>query len=59
MPKDKDEDNVVYLHRKPGFYKKGPMRFELYFGTLEEIEEKIEEAKRLKPAPEEGPPTGA
>ena len=53
MPEDKDKNNVVYLHRKPGFYKKGPLKFGLYLGTLEEIEEKAEEAKGLKPVPPE------
>lgn len=35
----KSEDNVVYLFRKPGFYKKGQLDFCLYFGTLEELRE--------------------
>ncbi|MHB1361883.1 MAG: hypothetical protein ACYCW5_04710 [Thermoleophilia bacterium] len=40
-----DEDNVSYLLRKPGFYKKGPGQFKLYLGTVEEI---VEMARRKK-----------
>ena len=53
MSEENDEDNVVYLKRKPGFYKKGPGQFGLYLGTLEEIAEEAEKAKRLKPVPPE------
>jgi len=40
-----DEDNVRYLLKKPGFYKKGPGQFLLHFGTVDEI---VERAKREK-----------
>lgn len=37
-----EDDNVTHLHGKPGFYKKGPCQFSLYFGTLDEMVEKAE-----------------
>ncbi len=52
MAKDKDEDNVEYLERKPGFYKKGPMNFKIHFGTLDEIEAKADEAKKPRLVPD-------
>lgn len=56
MSDKKDEDNVEYFPGKPGFYKKGPGKFKISFGTLDEIVEKVEEAKGLKPVPEEDEP---
>ncbi|MCL4473546.1 MAG: hypothetical protein M1455_06355 [Actinobacteria bacterium] len=50
-----DDDNVVYLDRKPGFYKKGPLKFKLYFGTIEELREKGEEAQKPKAVPPDLP----
>lgn len=54
--KDADE-KVVYLKRQPGFYKKGPGKFMLYFGTIDELREKArreaEQESRLKPVPPE------
>lgn len=44
-----DEDNVRYLLRKPGFYKKGPGQFKLYFGTMEEIVERARRKKEEEP----------
>lgn len=49
---------MVYLDRKPGFYKKGPLQFKLHFGTIEEIIEKANEPPELSsvPAPESEAP---
>lgn len=45
LEKPPGDDNVTCLHGKPGFYKKGPLQFGLYFGTLDEMEEKAGKAK--------------
>lgn len=58
----KDGDNVEYLFRKPGFYKKGPLDFCLYFGTLEELVDEAMAGPDLKPVtgnPDEGPDQAA
>ena len=47
MSEDK-KDNVEYLFRKPGFYKKGPLKFCLHFGTIDELREKAEAESGLK-----------
>lgn len=41
---NREEENVHFLYRRPGFYK-GPRKFGLYFGTLEELAEKDRMAK--------------
>ena len=54
----KDEDNVEYLLRKPGFYKKGPCQFKLYLGTLDELIDEAMTGPDLKPvagSPDEEP----
>jgi hypothetical protein len=53
MPDKTDEDNVVYLNGKPGFYKKGPGQFKLSFGSLEDLVEKAREDSELKVVPDE------
>lgn len=49
MPDKADDDNVVYLDRKPGFYKKGPGEFKLHFGTWDEMSEKAREESEVEP----------
>ena len=53
MTKEIDPDNAEYLLHKPGFYKKGPGKFMLHFGTLDEVLEQAREKKGLEIVKEE------
>ena len=45
---EEKKDNVEYLFRKPGLYKKGPLKFCLHFGTINELMEEAEAQSGLK-----------